>query len=137
MGRTMLRAKIHRATVTGADVDYVGSISLCPTLMAEADILEYEQVHVLDVDNGNRLVTYAIEGEPGEVCLNGAAAHLVEVGHRVIVVAYAEVDEAELAGFKPRVVHVDARNRPVDEATARALAGARRYVTVPAEAAAG
>ena len=132
MRRTMLRAKIHRARVTGADIDYVGSVSLCPTLMAEADIREYEQVHVLDVDNGNRLVTYAIVGEPGEVCLNGAAARLVEVGHRVIVVTYADMDEAELAHYAPRVVHVDTDNRAVDAETAKALAGERRYVTVPA-----
>jgi aspartate 1-decarboxylase len=133
MGRTMLRAKIHRATVTGADVDYVGSISLCPRLMAEADIREYEQVHVLDVDNGSRLVTYAILGQPGEVCLNGAAAHLVDVGHRVIVVTYTDLQDAELDAHRPRVVHVDTENRPVDEATAKALAGMRRYVTVPAD----
>jgi aspartate 1-decarboxylase len=132
----MLRAKIHRARVTGADIDYVGSISLCPTLMAEADILEFEQVHVLDVDNGNRLVTYAIVGEAGEVCLNGAAAHLVEVGHRVIVVTYTEVEDAELEDFHPKVVHVDTDNHPVDAETARALVGQRRYVTVPAGAAA-
>jgi len=132
MGRTMLRAKIHRAHVTGADVDYVGSISLCPELMAAADIREYEQVHVLDVDNGARLVTYAIVGEPREVCLNGAAARLVDVGDVVIVLAYAQVDEAELDGFHPRVVHVDTANRIVDEATAKAAAGSRRYVTVDA-----
>ena len=118
MGRTMLRAKIHRARVTGADVDYVGSISLCPTLMAEADIREYEQVHVLDVDNGSRLVTYAIPGGPGEICLNGAAALLVQPGHRVIVISYAEYEEPELDGHRPVVVHVDGRNAPTAPAAA-------------------
>ena len=110
----MLKSKIHRATVTGADVDYVGSISLDPRLMKLADILAHEQVQVLDVDNGARLETYAIPGGPGEVTMNGAAAHLVEVGDRVIVLTYAEVDDGELDGWRPLVVHVDGDNRPHD-----------------------
>lgn len=122
MRRTMMRAKIHRATVTDANVDYVGSISLCPQLMDAADIREFEQVHVVDVTNGARLVTYAIVGEPGEVCLNGAAAHLVDIGDLVIIIAYGELDEAELDGFAPRIVHVDRRNAIVDEHTAHGLA---------------
>ncbi|HWH34216.1 MAG TPA: aspartate 1-decarboxylase [Acidimicrobiales bacterium] len=110
----MLKSKIHRATVTGADVDYVGSISLDPDLMKRADILPYEQVQVLDIDNGARLETYAIAGEPGEVTMNGAAAHLVAVGDRVIVLTYADVDDAELDGWQPAVVHVDAHNAALD-----------------------
>ena len=114
MRRRMLKSKIHRATVTGADVDYVGSISLDPRLMQLADILAHEQVQVLDVDNGARLETYAIPGRPGEVTMNGAAAHLVGVGDRVIVLTYAEVDDGELDGWRPLVVHVDGDNRPHD-----------------------
>ena len=114
MRRRMLKSKIHRATVTGADVDYVGSISLDPRLMKLADILAHEQVQVLDVDNGARLETYAIPGRPGEVTVNGAAAHLVGVGDRVIVLTYAEVDDGEFDEWRPLVVHVDGANRPRD-----------------------
>jgi aspartate 1-decarboxylase len=130
MRRTLLRSKIHRATVTGADLDYVGSISIDPQLLALAGIVVHEQVHVLDVDNGARLVTYAIAGEPGEICLNGAAAHLVHPGDRVIVLTYAEYEEAEVETQRPTVVHVDTANRPVDAAVA--ASGARRYVEVTA-----
>ncbi len=108
----MLKSKIHRATVTGADIAYVGSISLDPELMERADILAHEQVQVLDVDNGARLETYAIPGGPGEVCLNGAAARLVAVGDRVIVLTYADYEGAELDGHQPVVVHVDEADRP-------------------------
>lgn len=111
MTRTMMNGKIHRATVTAANVDYIGSISLDPELMRAADILPNEQVHVLDVTNGNRLETYAIEGAPGEVCLNGAAAHLVDVGDLVIVVSYVQMDEAAAREHRPRVVLVDEQNR--------------------------
>ena len=108
----MLRSKIHRATVTNANVDYVGSVTVDTALLEAAGIVEHEQVHLLDVDNGARLVTYAIAGGPGEICVNGAAAHLVSPGHRVIILTYADYDEAELAGYHPVVVHVDAGNRP-------------------------
>ena len=118
MRRQMLKSKIHRATVTDADVDYVGSVTVDADLMRRADIREHEQVHVLDVDNGARLVTYAIPGGPGELCLNGAAALLVHPGHRVIVLSYAEYDDAELDDHVPVVVHVDGRNRPVSPAPA-------------------
>lgn len=111
MRRTMMKSKIHRATVTGADLNYVGSISLDPVLMELADIREYEQVHVLDIDNGARFETYAILGGPGDVILNGAAARLVHQGDRVIVITYAEYEEAELERYVPLVVHVDERNR--------------------------
>jgi aspartate 1-decarboxylase len=115
MQRTMMKSKIHRATVTGANLDYVGSITLDRTLMELADIEEYEQVHVLDVDNGARFETYAMAGGPGDVILNGAAARLVQPGDRVIVITYAAYDAAELAEYAPTVVHVDADNRPIPE----------------------
>ena len=114
MRRRMMKSKIHRATVTDANLDYVGSISLDPELMRRADILEYEQVTVLDIDNGARFETYAILGGPGEVCLNGAAARLVQRGDKVIVITYADYETAELVGFEPTVVHVDATNAVVD-----------------------
>lgn len=116
MFRTMMKSKIHRATVTGADLDYVGSITLDPELMRRADVVEHEQVHVLDIDNGARLETYAIAGGPGsgDVVLNGAAARLVHPGDRVIVITYAQYAAAELESYTPRVVHVDSRNRPLD-----------------------
>jgi aspartate 1-decarboxylase len=113
--RVMLKSKIHRATVTGADVNYEGSITLDPVLMQAADILPYEQLHVVDVNNGARLVTYAIAGAPnsGDVILNGAAARLVNVGDIVIVISYRDVPEDELRTHQPRLVYVDADNRIV------------------------
>ena len=114
MRRRMMKSKIHRAIVTGANPDYMGSISLDPKLMRLADIFEYEQVAVLDIDNGARFETYAIVGDPGEVCLNGAAAKLVDRGDKVIVITYADYEEAELATLVPTIVHVDSSNTPVD-----------------------
>jgi aspartate 1-decarboxylase len=111
MQRRMLKSKIHRATVTEADPAYVGSISLDPDLMIAADILEHEQVAVLDLDNGNRFETYAITGRLGQMCLNGAAARLVDPGDKVILITYADYHEAELGAHTPVVVHVDQRNR--------------------------
>ena len=113
MRRRMMKSKIHRATVTGAELDYAGSISLDTELMKRADILAWEQVAVLDVDNGARFETYAIPGDPGQVQLNGAAARLVEPGHTVIVITYADYDDAELDGFEPLVVKVGPGNRPL------------------------
>ena len=130
MRRRMMKSKIHRATVTDANLDYVGSISLDPALMALADIREWEQVAVLDIDNGARFETYAIVGGPGEVCLNGAAARLVHRGDKVIVITYADYEEAELQGFSPRIVHVDAANSPVDEQRAHLEAELRRTLPV-------
>jgi aspartate 1-decarboxylase len=111
----MLKSKVHRATVTGSDLDYVGSITMDPELLEAGDIREHEQVHVLDIDNGARLETYTIAGArgSGEITINGAAARLVHTGDKVIVVSYAEYDEAELDTYEPRVVHVDAGNRIV------------------------
>ena len=128
MRRRMMKSKIHRATVSDANLNYVGSISLDPELMALADILEYEQVTVLDIDNGARFETYAILGGPGDVCLNGAAARLVHRGDRVIVITYADYESAELVAFEPTVVHVDATNAVVDVSTAQLDAELRRAV---------
>jgi len=118
--RIMLKSKIHRATVTGADVNYEGSITLDPILMEAADILPYEQVQVLDVCNGARLTTYAIEGAhgSGEVVLNGAAARLVSEGDTVIVLTYADVPDAEAGSHEPTLVYVDEHNRITRVATA-------------------
>lgn len=110
MQRRMLKSKIHRATVTAADLNYIGSISIDPLLLASADILEHEQVTVLDVDNGARFETYAIVGQPGEICLNGAAARLVHVGDTVILLTYADYQDDELGVYQPRIVHVDEKN---------------------------
>lgn len=129
MRRRMMKSKIHRATVTDANLDYVGSISLDAELMALADIREWEQVAVLDIDNGARFETYAIVGGPGEVTLNGAAARLVHRGDKVIVITYADYEEAELEGFAPLIVHVDATNAVVDEQTAQLEAELRRAVS--------
>jgi aspartate 1-decarboxylase len=111
----MMKSKIHRATVTGACLDYVGSITLDTELMRLADIQEFEQVHVLDIDNGARFETYAMEGGPGDIILNGAAARLVQPGDRVIVITYAAYNEEELAEYAPLIVHVDEANRVIPE----------------------
>ena len=125
MNRQMLKSKIHRARITGSDLHYVGSITIDADLLDAADILEHELVHVLDVDNGARFETYTIAGArgSGEIKVNGAAARLVHTGDTVIVVSYAEYDEPELAGYVPKVVHVDADNRivTVDDAVAELL----------------
>ena len=119
MRRRMMKSKIHRATVTDADLNYVGSISLDPELMQLANILEWEQVTVVDIDNGARFETYAIVGGPGQVCLNGAAARLVHRGDKVIVITYADYENDELENFTPAIVHVDKANRVIDEVSAR------------------
>jgi aspartate 1-decarboxylase len=119
MRRRMMKSKIHRATVTDANLNYIGSVTIDTELMAAADILAYEQVTVLDLDNGARFETYAIEGGPGVVCLNGAAARLVAPGDRVILLTYADYAPEELESYAPVVVHVDRANRQIDEAAAR------------------
>ena len=113
MRRRMMKSKIHRATVTDANLNYVGSITIDEDLMELADLLENEQVHVVDINNGARFETYAIVGGPGDMCLNGAAARLVQPGDTIIVISYADYNEAELEEYAPRVVHVDEQNRPV------------------------
>ncbi|MEU9116705.1 aspartate 1-decarboxylase [Streptomyces sp. NPDC048483] len=115
MLRSMFKSKIHRATVTEADLHYVGSVTIDATLMEAADLLPGELVHIVDIDNGARLETYVIEGErdSGVIGINGAAAHLVHPGDLVILISYAQVDEAEARSLRPKVVHVDADNRIV------------------------
>lgn len=126
MQRVMLKSKIHRATVTGSDLHYVGSITIDADLLEAADILEHEQVHVVDIDNGARLETYTIAGArgSGEIKINGAAARLVHDGDTIIVISYAQYDEADLERYEPKVVHVKAKtNRiiTVDDAVATLL----------------
>lgn len=120
MLRIMCKSKIHRATVTEANLNYVGSITVDAELLRLADILPYEQVQVVNINNGARFETYAIPGEPGSgvICANGAAARLVMPGDLIIIMAYALVGPEELADFKPRIVHVDEANRPLPEAGA-------------------
>ena len=147
MRRRMMKSKIHRATVTDANLHYVGSITVDRDLMDAADLLEYEQVAVVDIDNGARFETYTIAGLPGSgeikvngaaarletyviegprgsgaICLNGAAARLVAPGDKVIIISYADYEQAELDRYAPTIVHVDTSNAMVDEATATALA---------------
>lgn len=129
MQRVMLKSKIHRATITDCDLHYVGSITIDAELLEAADILEHEQVHVLDIDNGARFETYTIAGErgSGEMTVNGAAARLVHRGDTIIVVSYAHYDRTELKHYHPRVVHVQAEtNRmiTIDEEVATLLTSA-------------
>ena len=140
MRRRMLKSKIHRAVVTDANLHYVGSVTIDPDLLEAADILEHEQVAIVDIDNGARFETYTIAGVrgSGDLCLNGAAARLVQPGDKVIVISYADYDDAEMDGYEPRIVHVDTSNRQIDSVTAELLAAElsgpapRRYVEVPA-----
>jgi aspartate 1-decarboxylase len=129
MQRVMLKSKIHRATVTDSDLHYVGSITIDPDLLEAADILEFEQVAVVDVDNGARFETYTIAGERGSGAMkvNGAAARLVHHGDTIIVISYGQYDQEDLSTYEPRVVHVDHENRIVDVDNAVAtLLGANR-----------
>jgi aspartate 1-decarboxylase len=126
MQRVMLKSKIHRATITDCDLHYVGSITIDADLLEAADILEHEQVHVLDIDNGARFETYTIAGRrgSGSMTINGAAARLVQRGDRIIVVSYANYEPADLQAYEPRVVHVEAyTNRiiSIDDAVATLL----------------
>ncbi|MBY0440856.1 MAG: aspartate 1-decarboxylase [Mycobacteriaceae bacterium] len=133
MLRTMLKSKIHRATVTQANLHYVGSVTIDAELMEAADILEGEQVTIVDVDNGARLVTYAIAGERGSriIGINGAAAHLVHPGDLVILIAYGTMTDAEARGYQPRIVFVDADNNPVDLSADPAFAPAGAELISP------
>ncbi len=116
MQRTMMKSKIHRATVTQADLHYVGSCTVDRDLMEAADLLEGEQIDIVDIDNGNRLTTYVIEGAAGSgvIGINGAAARLIDPGDLVILIAYGVMDDAEASTFRPRVVHVDRDNKIVE-----------------------
>lgn len=116
MKRTLLKSKIHRATVTGADLEYIGSVTIDPLLMEAADLLEFERVEIYNCDNGERFATYAIPGTPGkgEIVINGAAAHKAAPGHVVILASYAELEPQELAAHKPALVFVDGQNRIVE-----------------------
>jgi aspartate 1-decarboxylase len=115
MRRTMCKSKIHRATVVDANLEYEGSITLDPVLMEAADLLPYERVQVVNINNGARFDTYTIVGQKGsgDVTLNGAAARLVQPGDKVIIISYADFDAAELRGFQPKLVFVDSSNRIV------------------------
>lgn len=125
MRRTMLKSKIHRATITGSDLNYVGSITIDPDLLEAADILAHEQVHVVDVNNGARFETYTIAGERGSgvIQVNGAAARLVHSGDTIIVISYADYSREDLLDYEPVVVHVDRANRiiQVDDVVDRLL----------------
>lgn len=123
MRRTLLKSKIHRATVTDANLEYEGSVTIDRALMDAADIVEHEQVQIYDVTNGSRLTTYAIPGPAGSgvVCVNGAAAHLVKAGDLVILATYAEFDEAEVRRHRPRLVFVDADNAIAETVDAERL----------------
>ncbi len=124
MLRTMLKSKIHRATVTQADLHYVGSVTIDEGLMDAADLLPGEQVAIVDITNGARLETYVIPGPPGTgvIGINGAAAHLVHPGDLVILISYGQMDDALARTYRPRVVHVDAANRVVELGTDPAAA---------------
>ena len=115
--RNMLKSKIHRATVTDANINYEGSITIDRDLMDAADMLPYEQVHVLNINNGARFSTYAIEGREGhgDICLNGAAARLAAKGDLVIILTYQEVAEEDVYNYKPRIVHVNRNNEIIPE----------------------
>jgi aspartate 1-decarboxylase len=114
MRRTLMKSKIHRATVTGADLHYEGSISIDPALCDSARLLPYERVEIYNVNNGERFNTYVIHGDPGEIRLNGAAARKVHRGDLIIIASYAEFEEHECHGFKPWKVFVNAKNQMID-----------------------
>src|SRR5512139_4301461 len=128
MGRTLFKCKIHRATVTQADLDYEGSVTIDEDLMDAAGIWNYEAVHIWNITRGTRLQTYAIKGERGSgvICINGAAAHLNRPGDLVILATFAELEAAEVRGFEPKVVLVDARNRIVAKDVTEVAGPARR-----------
>ena len=139
MLRTVCKSKLHGATVTEANVQYAGSLTLDAALMKAADLVPYEQVHVVDVDNGARIVTYCIEGAPGSgtVCINGAAARLISTGDRVIVITYAQVSPEELEEFRPRIVMLEGRNRIKQIVSERCQLGEDRDAGTPAGACRG
>ncbi len=115
----LLKSKIHRATVTGADLNYIGSISIDECLMEAAGLVEYEKVHILNITNGSRLETYVIKAkrDSGDICINGAAAHHVDKGDLVIIVSYGQIKKQDISSHKPKVVHVDLNNVIIDIST--------------------
>lgn len=123
MHRQFLKCKIHRATVTEADLNYIGSITIDQKLMESAGLAEYEKVQVLDITNGNRIETYTIKGKSGsgEICINGAAAHLINKGDLIIIVSYCLLDEHEIQSHNPVIVHVDEQNQISDRLPESAL----------------
>ena len=125
MFRTLLKSKIHRATVTDANLEYKGSVTIDPLLLEAADIVEFEQVQIYDITNGARLTTYAIPGEPGsgDICINGAAAHLVRPNDLVIIASYATYDDAEARKHRPKLIYVDEANRMLETTLAPMEAG--------------
>jgi len=112
--RIMLKSKIHRARVTKVALDYEGSITIDKKLMEEADLLPYEQVQVLNTNNGARFTTYAVEGESGEICINGAAARLAAKGDIILILSYCHIEDDEARNFRPKVIYVDARNTIIE-----------------------
>ena len=116
MLRQMLKSKIHRATITDANLNYEGSVTLDPVLMRLVDVRENEKVQIVNLNNGARFETYCITGKPGsgEVCINGAASRLVQIGDIAIIMAFTWLSDAELEGFQPRVIKVDSKNRPLE-----------------------
>ena len=119
----MLKAKIHRATVTGADLNYIGSLTLDENLMDAAGLLEYEKIQVLDITNGNRIETYVICGErgSGQICINGAAAHLIHKYDLVIIISYCSLNDIEIQNHTPTIVHVDEGNQIILTTTAESV----------------
>lgn len=115
MTRTLLKSKVHRATVTDANLNYTGSISLDPVLIEAADLVEFERVEIYNCNNGARFATYVILGQAGEVCLNGAAARLVQPGDIVIIASYADYAEEEVRKHQPRLIYVDGQNQITEE----------------------
>ena len=136
MLQTVCKSKLHRATVTEANVHYTGSITLDAELMKAAGLVPYEQVHVVDINNGARLVTYCIEGASGSgtVCVNGAAARLIAAGDKVIIIAYAQVTPSELEGFAPKLVLLDERNCVREVVTERCRLSEDTEVETPFDA---
>ncbi|HVK61035.1 MAG TPA: aspartate 1-decarboxylase [Bdellovibrionales bacterium] len=131
MNITMLKCKIHRATVTDADLNYEGSVSIDPKLVEAAGLREFERVEIYNCNNGNRLATYVIFGKPGEICLNGAAARLVHRGDLVIIAAYASMSEAEAAEHKPKLVFVDGKNQIKELKSKYDVSGSFGSKTIP------
>jgi aspartate 1-decarboxylase len=125
MNLTLLKCKIHRARVTGAVLDYEGSISICPDLINAAGLLPWEKVDIYNINTGHRFSTYVIEGKQGDICLNGAAARLVQAGDLVIICAYCSLDEELATRYQPTVVLVDEANRPVPVVKPAKSGGAR------------